>query len=217
MVSAEGALGSSGWSRQRRERRGAALGLGLFSPTGCGCNSRSVLLLGLCLLGTVHAAPDASLSLPGATCGCCCYLLQGQINNPLAAYQPSLPPQADPPADAAGAVAPDVAAGSLQSQEQQGAAAAAAGSGRPPPAPSRTGPVVGAAAGWFKPLQIHPLERAALPEFFNGTHTEGGKVGATWSGCGWCLHLGGWGQGLGASRSQGTVCLGETCCMQRVS
>jgi hypothetical protein len=27
---------------------------------------------------------------------------------------------------------------------------------------------VGAAAGWFKPNQVHPLEKAALPEYFNG-------------------------------------------------
>ena len=28
--------------------------------------------------------------------------------------------------------------------------------------------MVGAAAGWFKPNQVHPLEKAALPEYFNG-------------------------------------------------
>jgi hypothetical protein len=38
---------------------------------------------------------------------------------------------------------------------------------------------VNAAAAWFKPNALHPLERAALPEYFSGKNAETGvKVSA---------------------------------------
>jgi hypothetical protein len=33
---------------------------------------------------------------------------------------------------------------------------------------------VSAAAAWFKPNALHPLERAALPEYFSGKNAETG-------------------------------------------
>jgi hypothetical protein len=116
------------------------------------------------------------------------FSFQGQVNNHLAAYQPPLPPQAQPPpAVAAAAAAGDVDGQQQQHQEEEGtpaaapAAAAAAGNGptaaRPPPAPSqrpRPHAIVSAAAAWFKPNAVHPLERAAVPQFSSGSGAEGG-------------------------------------------
>jgi hypothetical protein len=100
---------------------------------------------------------------------------QGQLNNHMAAYQPPLVPQQQPlpspqqqPAAAAAAAAAGGGGGDAAAEVDPDEANIGAGAPRLPGFAS-----VPIAAAWFKEGSVHAIERAAVPEFFNGSCSNG--------------------------------------------